>query len=445
MLLILFLNLAINSWGKSGCIYFVGDGNFFRPQVEARFIDQLEDVSSNWDDCISHDALISVGQKSTIYDPDRAEYTKFQKGYVQGDATLASLEKWTDLRIVKKKTVSSFKFFFGDHGSPEGVVTSDKVLTSADLRPLLKRISHQNIKVSAMFTHCYSGNMLDSFYDFESGETYGCGISAVNDTVAFIDRDLLTVGNVSKKAKFSQTARNSSKLNMNLLTSDRFLLDYNKKFANSGVRCDPVQQEDELFDILLSDASKLVVSTNELFEQTKKNMEAHPMEKNVIPGVGSPAEEVNYFLYKINLKFNESLKSDEDYQELVNQKNFLYEKLVECRDKKLAKTAPECKVFNKYQDLSNKLSKMRDIFLRKTKTKEILPARYSNMDDAPVSETLAFLYKYWNKRQEFELREARLKVLSDKKAALESMIKNKDYKAARMLRDLISCESQTEL
>jgi len=459
MVFVLFTLFCHLLHASTKCLFFIGDGNFFKPQVEKRFLVTLESVKKNWDDCSEGQTLISLGDKSQVYDYEKGSLRPLDPKIVTGDARKDNLYETLNRMIKKSRPGDMIKNYFGDHGKAEGTMALDGNLTSVELRDLYKKAKRKGLYPRAVFDHCYSGNMLDAFYDLETGEVFGCGMSTGNNTISFQNDDVKITGSIKNKSELNQMYYGK---NPNLTTvmssSDRFLEDYARsKLQLESGSCGDYAKLEEKFGFKVADFDKVafdfyfqvIQSIDASYQLLTKNSNNQALANAIVgydpKGYANALKEYQTMQLEINRAILVSLKSDPIWGSKVKKKASLHDDLVLCTDTNL-RPIEKCDEYNEYMKVSAEVNSEIQKFKLDKKVGQLFGATYGEaFKDKKLVELEEHFLRNLNSTRIYEIYFEKRQMAALKKLVLLEMIKNKDLKALQAYKELYQCEVTTYL
>lgn len=454
--------MYLPAFGKTNCVYLVGDGNFFKPQIETRFIKNYQDVKKSWDDCSEEKKLISLGSASFIYNSNSNKYEKIPKNLVDDEASRDNFYDSIAENIQKLNKGDTLKLYLGDHGYIGGTLASDGIIKASELQKLLKLGQSKGIKFEGVFDHCYSGNMLSSYYDLNTYETYGCAMSTANDKVSYVNEDITDEDTIYNKTILSQAfLGDKTKKTFLLATSDRFLLDYAKKHVlkDESVCCDFNKIEQSYG---FNNQSFDKIAYKDVFDEIKRLETNLKRSLNNADGIYSkddyswrdPNGSANAWdfygkiLRDTRKAFLIEAAKDPAWNIIFAEKDKHYESLVDCRDSKKTPVATDCPGYKEYTKLKNRIEIGVNDFNDKTDVKTVFGKAQpfgKAYNNKKLSDLIEGALKRFNHSRIYEQFNEKKELYATKKLALLLMMKKNDTKAIKAFMELRSCEKNTSL
>lgn len=416
----------------------------------------LQTLKSNWKDCKSSKVLMGMGKFSRVYDDEKNTHSPLDPTLADDSASERNLKKGLSELTATNIVPGTLKLYFGDHGIKEGTSTTEGHLTPESLRESLRDTKAKGYTIFGVIDHCYSGNMLSAFYDLDKFETFGCGLSAANDNVAYNYAEMLVPGNISEKARKSQRLSDSGAyLNFMMTSSDKFLAEYAQKSTPNlelkdcsmdslslhlGSTGEPVFQamktviESQVHAELVRDIADIEEDFRLVKAQTLKMEKSYAKHPNGSDYLMERTDELELSLREAVI--NKLIKNPK-YQSLFQKETELRSTIEACVEK-LGRPAEECPKYEAFSEVNAHLKSAINAGKRlvtigeidhKVRNKKQLAKKY-----------IEKLHEQYFVTRQHELMKEKRSFLAVKKLGLLKLLKNNDANAIKAYQELRKCE-----
>ncbi|MBL7665812.1 MAG: hypothetical protein JNM93_11815 [Bacteriovoracaceae bacterium] len=467
---VILLFFSSTSNAKTHCLFVVGDGSFFKPQVPPRYINGIKNIDQSWgQNCAKKTYLISMGKNSMIYNERKNTYQKIEGIPIDGAASTKNIIHALKKSISELEEGDEIKAYFHDHGSRTGFKTVDGVLQPDLLEKIVMDMTQKKIKFKSIFNHCFSGKMNAAVYD--NASVGGCSISSANNNPSFSVNEMS--GNKNQKtftqvvSKNHENISNGDYINILMRSSDRFLLDYGTTpisaftpyiVGDDTFKCNinsiagylPFEDEyhalarvglNAYYQNLYYNLKRMELLYEKHLNQEKKQRNLTKNKKLSQGYVVQCAQE----LYAYMNQLLELKQLEPENVATFSRRDELYSKLGKCQ--KIQNDNKVCEGYEEYLNITRKIENMR-VKLHKEVLLKNTPVDINCFRPDPTK-----LWSVKNALDELNSMSSsitRIENIIDKRNhyiemsnSLMAMIKNNDHKALDTLKGLLLCEEET--